>query len=250
MEPIMKKMLFAAAAACMMVATATAQVVEEKFPCYVEVTGYAERNVTPDTFYLSIVIAEKDSKGKISVETQQRDMIAALRGMGVDTDRQLTMVDMSGEYFKKSNTLMTARYRLKLTSAADVRKAYSLLGDLGISSVSMRSVSYSKIADVRNEVRIESIRNARAKAEQLAGALEQSVGNCIRINDYSRDMTEEAVVTYNARAMKMAGNADGMMDIDDDDPLEFKPIKVTGSVNARFVLLDAKGKPINEWPIR
>ena len=112
------------AAAVVLCATATAQVVEEKFPCYVEVAGYAERNVTPDTFYLSIVIAEKDSKGKISVETQQREMIAALRGMGVDTDRQLTMVDMSGEYFKKSNTLMTAQYRLKLTSAADVRKAY------------------------------------------------------------------------------------------------------------------------------
>ena len=236
------------AAAVVLCVTATAQVVEEKFPCYVEVAGYAERNVTPDTFYLSIVIAEKDSKGKISVETQQREMIAALRGMGVDTDRQLTMVDMSGEYFKKSNTLMTAQYRLKLTSAADVRKAYSLLGDIGISSVTMRSVSYSKIADVRNEVRIESIKNARAKADQLAEAVGQRAGDCIRINDYSRDMTEEAVVTYNARAMKMAANADGMMDIDDDDPLEFKPIKVTANVNARFILLDTKGRPIGEWP--
>ena len=245
----MKKMLFAAAAACMMVATATAQVVEEKFPCYVEVTGYAERNVTPDTFYISIVIAEKDSKGKISVETQQRDMIAALQRMGVDTERQLTMVDMTGEYFKKNNSLVTAQYRLKLTSAADVRRAYSVLSDAGISNVSMRSVSYSKIADVRNEVRVESIRNAREKADQLAEALGQRAGDCIRINDYSRDMTEEAVVTYNTRAMKMAGNADAMYD-EDDEALEFKPIKVTGNVNARFILLDTKGRPINEWPTR
>ena len=237
------------AAAVVLCATATAQVVEEKFPCYVEVTGYAERNVTPDTFYLTIVIAEKDSKGKISVETQQREMIASLQRAGIDTDRQLTMVDMTGEYFRKSNTLMTAQYRLKLTSAADVRKVCTMLGDMGISSVTLRSVSYSKIADVRNEVRVESIRNARAKAEQLAGALEQSVGSCIRINDYSREGAEEVVTAYNARAMKMAANADGMMD-EDDDVLEFKPIKVTANVNARFVLLDAKGKPINEWPIR
>ena len=236
------------AAAVVLCATATAQVVEEKFPCYVEVAGYAERNVTPDTFYLSIVIAEKDSKGKISVETQQREMIAALRGMGVDTDRQLTMVDMSGEYFKKSNTLMTAQYRLKLTSAADVRKAYSLLGDIGISSVTMRSVSYSKIADVRNEVRIESIKNARAKADQLAEAVGQRAGDCIRINDYSRDMTEEAVATYNTRAMKMAANADAGFDMDEDESLEFKPIRVMGNVNARFVLLGAGGKPVGEWP--
>ena len=243
----MKKMLFAAVMmACAAVGTATAQVVEEKFPCYVEVSGYAERNVTPDTFYISIVLAEKDSKGKISVENQQRDMIAALQRIGVDADKQLTMVDMTGEYFKKNNTLVTAQYRLKLTSAADVRRAYSVLSDIGISNVSMRSVSYSKIAEVRNEVRVESIKNARDKASMLAVALDQTIGDCIRINDYSRDVTEEAVATFNTRAMKVAGNADAF-DMDDDESLEFKPIKVTANVNARFVLLGAKGKPIDEW---
>ena len=245
----MKKLLIAlVAVVCAAAGTATAQVAEEKFPCYVEVSGYAERNVTPDTFYLSVVLAEKDSKGKISVENQQRDMIEALRKMGVDTDKQLTMVDMTGEYFKKSNTLITAHYRLKLTSAADVRKAYSVLSDIGISTVSMRSVSYSKIAEVRDEVRMESMKNARDKAAMLAGALGQRIGDCIRINDYSRDMTEEAVVTYNSRAMKMAANADGAFDMDDDESIEFKPIRVTGNVNARFVLLGANGKPISEWP--
>ena len=245
----MKKLFFAAVlAVCMTAATATAQVVDEKFPCYVEVTGYAERNVTPDTFYMTIVIAEKDSKGKISVESQQRDMVNALRSMGVDTEKQLTLVDMTGEYFKKSNTLMTVQYRLKLTSASDVRRACSLLSDIGISAVTMRSVSYSKMAEVRNEVRVESIRNARDKASMLAVALGQGIGDCIRINDYSRDAGEESVM-YTNRAMKMAAaNADGMIEEDVDDSLEFRPIKVTANVNARFVLLDAKGKPIGEWP--
>ena len=244
----MKKLLIAIAAAlCAAVGSATAQVVEEKFPCYVEVTGYAERNVTPDTFYLTITVAEKDSKGKISVESQQRDMMRALQSMGVDTEKQLTMVDMTGEYFRKSSTLMTVQYRLKLTSASDVRRACSLLSDIGISAVTLRSVSYSKIAEVRDEVRVGSVENARDKAVMLAGALGQRVGDCIRINDYSRDAVEESVVTYNARAMKAAGNADAF-DMDEGESLEFKPIKVTAVVNARFVLLDAKGKPVGEWP--
>lgn len=247
----MKKILFAAVmAALTTVVTATAQVVEERFPSYIEVTGYAERNVTPDTFYLSIVIAEKDSKGKISVESQQRDMMKALRSMGVDTEKQLTMVDMTGEYFKKNNTLVTAQYRLRLGSAADVQRVYSLLSDMGISNVSMRSVSYSKIAEVRNEVRIESIRNAREKAAMLAGAIDQHIGECIRINDYSRDATEEAVTAYNMRSVKMMANADAAFGMDEDESPEFKPIKVTANVNARFVLLNAKGKPIGEWPAK
>ena len=245
----MKKTIFMAVLiACAAAATATAQVVEERFPCYVEISGYAERDVTPDTFYLSITIAEKDSKGKISVESQQRDMMKALKSMGVDTEKQLTMVDMTGAYFKKNNTLLTAQYRLKLTSAADVRKAYSLLGDIGISAISMRSVSYSKIAEVRNEVRAESIKNARDKAAMLAQAIGQNIGNCIRITDYSRDAGEETVA-YATRSVKLMANAD-TIGIEEPEPMEFKPIKVVSSLNARFTLLDAKGKPISEWPTK
>lgn len=216
---------------------------DEKFPCYADVTGYAERDVTPDTFYLTIVIAEKDSKGRISVENQQRDMLKSLRSLGVDTDRQLTMADMSGEYFKKKNTLLTVQYRLKLTSSADVQRVYSALGELGISSVTIRSVSCSKMNEVRNEVRIEAMKNAREKATMLAEAVGQGIGACIRINDYSRDVAEEAVMTYNLRVVKTA-NADADFMLEDEDVPEFKPIKVTGNVNARFVLLGPEGETI------
>ena len=239
----MKKFLLMAAVLVISAAAASAQT-DEKFPCYVEVSGYAERNVTPDTFYLSIVITETDSKGKISVESQQRDMTKALKSLGIDTDKQLTMVDMTGEYFiKKKNTLLTAEYRLKLSSAAEVRSVYSALSDIGISTVSMRSVSYSKMAEVRNEVRVEAIKNARAKAVMLAEGIDQKLGDCIRINDYSRDGSDEAV-SYNMRTMKAMANADVIMEADEDEVLEFKPIKVTANVNARFVLLNAKGTNI------
>ena len=239
----MKKFLLMAAVLVISAAAASAQT-DEKFPCYVEVSGYAERNVTPDTFYLTIVITETDSKGKISVESQQRDMTKALKSLGIDTDKQLTMVDMTGEYFiKKKNTLLTAEYRLKLSSAAEVRSVYSALSDIGISTVSMRSVSYSKMSEVRNEVRVEAIKNARAKAVMLAEGIDQKLGDCIRINDYSRDGSDEAV-SYNMRTMKAMANADVIMEADEDEVLEFKPIKVTANVNARFVLLNAKGTNI------
>ena len=40
---------------------------EEKFPSYIQVNGRAEREIAPDEFYLSIVINERESKGKITV---------------------------------------------------------------------------------------------------------------------------------------------------------------------------------------
>ena len=57
--------------------------------------------MTPDEFYLQIVINERDSKGRISVESQQRDMIAALRRLGVDVEKQLKVANLSSEFFKK-----------------------------------------------------------------------------------------------------------------------------------------------------
>lgn len=238
----MKKFLLMAAV--LFIAGAAAAQTDEKFPSYIEVSGYAERNVTPDTFYITIVINETDSKGKIPVETQQRDMIKALKSLGIDTDKQFTMVDMTGEYIlKRKNTLLTAEYRLKLNSAAEVSSVYGALSDLGISNVLLRSVSYSKMAEVRNEVRVESIRNARAKAAMLAEGIDQKIGNCIRINDYSYDGSDE-VASYPMRSVKMMANAEVAMDVAEEETLEFRSIKVAASVNARFVLLDAKGNNI------
>lgn len=72
----MKKLFLAALAALFLLPAAAQE--PEAYPSYIQVNGRAEKEVTPDEFYLQIVINERDSKGKISVESQQRDMIAAL----------------------------------------------------------------------------------------------------------------------------------------------------------------------------
>lgn len=46
---------------------------------YVEVTTKADREVVPDKIYLSVTISEKENKGKISVEKQEKEMIKSLR---------------------------------------------------------------------------------------------------------------------------------------------------------------------------
>ena len=83
----MKRFILAAAVA--LLALPAAAQVQEAFPSYIQVNGRAEREIAPDEFYLQIVINERDSKGKISVESQQRDMIAALKRLGVNVEKQL-----------------------------------------------------------------------------------------------------------------------------------------------------------------
>ena len=70
----MKRLILLAAVAFF--ALPAAAQMQEAFPSYIQVNGRAEKEIAPDEFYLQIIINERDSKGKISVESQQRDMIA------------------------------------------------------------------------------------------------------------------------------------------------------------------------------
>jgi uncharacterized protein YggE len=49
---------------------------------YIEVFGSADTLVTPNEIYISIVIAEADVKNKISLEDQERKMVAGLKPWG------------------------------------------------------------------------------------------------------------------------------------------------------------------------
>ena len=83
----MKRIILLAAAA--LIACGAVAQTNETYPSYVQVTGRAEREIEPDEFYLAVTINERDSKGKISIEQQQRGMVAALKKLGVDVAAQL-----------------------------------------------------------------------------------------------------------------------------------------------------------------
>ncbi|MDE6712030.1 MAG: SIMPL domain-containing protein, partial [Alistipes sp.] len=145
----MKRLVLMAAALCA-VLTAAAQ--QEAYPSYIQVYGRAEKEIVPDEFYLSVIIDERDSKGKISVESRQREMIAALRKQGVDVEKQLKVANLSSEFFKKNISVATAKYQLKLSSAAEVAKVWQARDALGISDVSIQRVSHSAIDRLKEEV--------------------------------------------------------------------------------------------------
>ncbi len=222
------------AAAALMLLPAAAQT-QEAFPSYIQVNGRAEKEIVPDEFYLSIVIAERDSKGKISVEQQQKAMIAALKRDGIDVEKQLKVANLSSEFFKKNTSVATAKYQLRLGSAAEVSKAWQTLDDLGISNVSIQKVSHSQLEQLKQQVRIEAMQDARSSAQMLAGAVGQSIGKCFYVYDSNNDVIP---AYYNngimMRSMKMMDTAaEGAAE---EESLDFKTIKLQYSVQAKFVL--------------
>ena len=207
--------------------------VQEAFPSYIQVYGRAEKEIVPDEFYLQIVINERDSKGKISVESQQRDMIAALKRLGVDVDKQLKVANLSSEFFKRKTSVATAKYQLQLGSSAEVARTWQALDELGISNVSILKVSHSEIDRYKEEVRVEAIRNARANAATLAEAIGQKVGRCFYIYDSNSNILP---AVYDNAVLMRSAKAAGSVEAVEEDPLEFKTLRLEYGVQAKFVL--------------
>lgn len=227
------KKLIAMAVVALMTLPAAAQM-QEAYPSYIQITGRAEKELTPDEFYLQIVINERDSKGKISVESQQRDMVAVLRKLGVDVEKQLKMANLSSEFFKKNTSVAMAKYQLQLGSSGEVAKVWQALDDLGISNISILKVTHSQLDKYKQEVRLEAMRNARESAQEMAGAIGQTIGKCFYIYDSNSNVLP--VMYDNAVLMRSAKAAADAESAAEEDPLEFKTIKLEYGVQAKFVL--------------
>ena len=230
----MKKMMLLATAFVLVALSVSAQQAET-FPSYIEVNGVAEREVAPNEIYLSITINERDSKGKISIDEQQRDMVAVLKKLGVKPAEQLKMLDLTSSYFKRGNALAKAQYELKLTSAVEVARVWRALDELGISQVTVQKVSHTDIETLKAEVRADAMRAARDNARALAEAIDQKAGKCFWIADYSSPVrTTYAVANMKARGvMEESVSFDAMVE---EEGLEFQTINLQHRVQAKFVL--------------
>ncbi len=199
----------------------------------VQVVGYSEVELSPDLFTLSIRITERDSKGKISVESQTREMIKALKGAGIDTDKDLSLSNNSIDYYRRGTSLATTLYELKLHSTTELNAAFRALEPLGLSEVEITSATYSRIEELRGELRRKAIINARDKAKELAEAIGQGIGSCTQINDHNGNLSFNAT-----RALKSArANSYGDMVVEEACNIEFRSEKLSYSLSATFELL-------------
>ena len=198
----------------------------------VSVNGQAKITAPLDEIFLSITLKESDSKGKIDLEQQRVAMLRALRKCGINTEEQLRLADMASSFFKRKGSLASSQYELKVASAEEARKVFEALDDAGIANVNIARATCSKIEEYRSEARREAIRNAKARAEELATAIGQSIGACYEINDYSNSQP----VVYRANMLTKSAMADGLVEESAEPEVEFKPIEINYSVSAKFIL--------------
>ncbi len=154
---------------------------------YLETTATFTQEIIPDRIYLSILITEKDTKGKIPVEVQEDKMIKKLKTLGIDTDKQLTVSDLSSNFqkhfLKKTDIVKSKSFTLLIYDGTTANKAFIALEEMNISNVSLDKTEYSKLEELKIELKAKVMAKAKKQAESLLKPLNQQLGKAIFISD-------------------------------------------------------------------
>lgn len=208
----------------------------------ISVNGSAQKEVTPDQIYVQVSLREYDKKGggKVDIDAIKNNFLAACKSIGLnDTDVVVQSYQgWDGNYWwykkkKKENPDMKAgiTYWVKVSSTAKMDELVSKMDDEATQSFGIAKTDYSKMEELRKELKIEAIKAAKEKATYLAAAINEQVAAAITINEpnevdnYPRPM-------YSNMLMKEAvtDNAEPPMNV------EFKKMKVQFDVNVVFAL--------------
>lgn len=179
---------------------------------YIDINATVEREVTPNELYLQITISEKDYKGKKTLEEMQDAMIGVLEINRIDIPECLTLSYMGSEISYKtfSNNMIAkteATYLLKLNDATTMQNVIASLEERQISDIELVRTKYTGEKELKAEMGVEAMQQAKAEAQILAGAIEQEIGKAINISYWmssgesqprlyksqARSMTEEAI---------------------------------------------------------
>jgi len=214
---------------------AFAQVSEKNFidQNYIEVTGKAEMEITPDLIYIKVFLSEKDTKNKVTVPELEKQMIQKLKDIGIDTKKDLLVKDMSSNFknylLSKKEIILSKEYQVIVHDGKAASQLYVEMEKIGISNVSIEKLDHSKMEQFRREVKINAIKSAKDKAEALTAAIGQAIGRAIYIqemdNFYGYPQVSNAIMSYDS-----VGRADVQPEID------FEKLNISYSILCRFEL--------------
>ena len=178
---------------------------------YIDINTTVEREVTPNELYLQITIREKDYKGKKTLEEMQEAMIGALKINRIDIPECLSLNYMGSEVsyktFSKSIKPQTeATYTLKLNDVTTMQKVIATLEQRQISDIELVRTKYTGEKELKAQMSVEAMQQAKAEAQTLAEAIGQEAGKAITIS-YWMNSGQTQPRLYKARAQGIAEDA-------------------------------------------
>ena len=208
----------------------------------ISVTGSSETEVAPDEIYVQVDLREYNKKNgdKIDITSIKNNFLAACKSIGL-TDKDVTVQSYQGydqNYWitkknKKQNPDMKASisYWVKVNNVSKLDELVDKMDDEATQNFFIAKAAYSKMDELKKDMKIAAIKAAKDKATYLSEAVGEHIGQAISINDpVEIDNTPRPY--YANTIMKLSEDNAGTPALD----VDFKKIKVRFEVSVVFDL--------------
>jgi uncharacterized protein YggE len=199
----------------------------------IEVNGTAEQEVTPDIINVSITLKEYlDGKNKVTISQLENQLEKAVAEAGIAKE-DFTVNNLSAynyTYQKKKNPdfLASKQYGIKFHDLNHFNQIMSKLDVKGIQSTNIDSYDYSKINDLKNELKLKALLSAKEKATYLLNGIGEKLGGAISI-------VENEDNNYVApRPMMYMAKSAMATDVAPESDIDVQKIKLSFQVHAVF----------------
>jgi uncharacterized protein YggE len=203
----------------------------------IEVTGIAEQEVTPDIINVTISLQEyMDGKKHIAINDLEDQLEKAVKDAGIpSSDFTVNNVSAWNNTYQKKKApdfLASKQYGLRVRDLNKFNQIMSKIDPKGIQSTNIESYDYSKMADLKRDLKIKALLAARDKATYLLAALGEKVGSPINITESDNSSFPQPRVYANAMMFKASADSN----VGDSD-INFKTIKLNFQIQAVFEIV-------------
>lgn len=206
---------------------------------YIEVNGFAEKEIIPNEIYIGITLRERmENKEKITIESQEKQLREALTTLSIPIS-DLSVADANADYVKvswqKRDVLTKKEYQLKVGNATTVGKVFQELEKMKIQDGYIDHVSHSAIDSLRKQVRIEAIQAAKEKSDYLLNAIGQETGKALIISESENStITRQDIARMPNKSLNYIRGVTLYDSLDKIPEIEFQKIKLSYSIYTKF----------------
>lgn len=221
------------------VSNAQQVIMEKPLVKKIEVTGSAEQEVLPDEIFVTVSLREyfkdKDSKNKVDIIVLEKQLQKAVEEAGIPKEN-FTIGAINGyrEWWgKKKPTafLESKSYILKVPNLYKIDGIISKIDDKGIAYTNIDRYEFSKIEQLRKDIKIKALQAAKEKAKYLLEGIGEQMGEALDIIEIDQSYSPQPVYSnMMMRSAKMDVSADAMP----ESTVDVQKIKVRYEIKAAF----------------
>ena len=221
------------------VSNAQQVIMEKPLVKKIEVTSSAEQEVLPDEIFVTVSLREyfkdKDNKNKIDIMVLEKQLQKAVEEAGIPKEN-FTIGTINGyrEWWgkKKPTTFLESKsYIIKVPNLYKIDGIISKVDDKGIAYTNIDRYEFSKIEQLRKEIKIKALQAAKEKAKYLLEGIGEQMGEALDIIEIDQSYSPQPV--YSNMMMRSA-RVEVASDAMPESNVDVQKIKVRYEMKASF----------------